>query len=149
MLSVRLNVVCSNIMTKLCSVTLLHAFQKGRCFLVTLKKVDFMCLTTKVIDDMNYINFDCLIDIIVGGNFVVLHQSQGCTLPSNQVAIVYCIASNHSSSCKYQWRNSDGDVGVNSPVLYVNKPGVYRCTVHCGGQQCFSRSINVLEGKEQ
>ena len=68
--------------------------------------------------------------LILGGNFVVLHQSLSCTLPRNQVAVIYCIASNHSCLYKYQWRNSEGEVGVNSPVLFVKKPGVYKCTVY-------------------
>ena len=43
----------------------------------------------------------------------------------------------------------NGEVGMASPVIYVSRPGVYRCTVHASeriGQSCLSKSIHVGEG---
>ena len=64
------------------------------------------------------------------------------------VVPLYCIASHHSLQYTYTWDNLDGEVGMHSPILYVNKPGVYRCTIDDDlGNQCFSRSIVISEGK--
>ena len=67
--------------------------------------------------------------------------SKGTVVP------LFCIASHHSSSYTYKWDNLNGEVGMHSPILYANKPGVYRCTVDDDlGHICYSKSISVTEG---
>ena len=56
-------------------------------------------------------------------------------MDSGQVVPLFCISPKHSLlDCRYEWRNLSGEIGFNSPVIYANKPGVYRCSVHCSGQ---------------
>ena len=46
---------------------------------------------------------------------------------------LYC---HHSLSYEYAWDNLSGNVGMHSPVLYVNKPGVYHCSVTDNQKRC-------------
>ena len=61
---------------------------------------------------------------------------------------LHCVASKHCFDYKYEWDNIDGRVGVDSPVLYVNKVGTYRCKVTnmIDSAQCRSASVSVYEG---
>ncbi len=59
---------------------------------------------------------------------------------------LFCIASGHSIAYTYNWSNTDGDVGIDSTVLYVARTGTYSCTVDNGIQQCRSHAITVVEG---
>ena len=58
---------------------------------------------------------------------------------------LFCIAAGHNLSYKYQWERGDDKVGVNSPVLWVNEIGLYRCTISNGNVDCFSGVISVTD----
>ena len=81
-------------------------------------------------------------------DFSVVHQSEGnYCLPPRGTIPLYCVASHHSLSYVYERDNLCGDVGMHSPVVYVNKPGVYRCSVTDNQKRrCYSKSITVNEG---
>lgn len=86
--------------------------------------------------------FSCL------DNFCVVHQSSACTMAPGETILLYCVSSQHTSSTDYLWSNESGDVGMNSPVLYVNKPGIYRCVVSNKRRRLgpvYSRTISVTE----
>ena len=61
---------------------------------------------------------------------------------------LFCIASHHCSKYRYHWDNLKGNIGLFGPVVYVQKSGVYRCTVENrqSGAKCRSRSITVKDG---
>ena len=47
----------------------------------------------------------------------------------------------------YEWMCEGVKVGVSSPVLYVNKPGVYQCQVtNTDGSSISTRKSDVLPG---
>lgn len=81
------------------------------------------------------------------GKLCILHQS-----PMNVVLIgstpLFCVANGHKLDYQYQW-SKDGatEVGTNSPVLWVNKAGVYKCTVRSGLKIALSNIIDVVQGK--
>lgn len=83
--------------------------------------------------------------LIFAEEFSVVHQSTSKSFISDsEVATLYCVASKHSLGFKYTWENDHGVVGVNSPVVFANKTGVYRCTVtNATGDKCFSKNIVV------
>lgn len=58
---------------------------------------------------------------------------------------LYCIATDHNLMYKYQWERANEKIGVNSPVVWVNQVGDYRCTVSNGTTQCFSEVIHVSD----
>ena len=49
----------------------------------------------------------------------------------------------------YQWETINEKVGANSPEVWVDKVGEYRCTLSNGTTQCFSEVIHVsfFDGK--
>ena len=59
---------------------------------------------------------------------------------------IYAIASGHSLDYKYKWDNVTSDLAGNTPVMWVNEPGSYRCTVthNAKNAQCFSHVITVV-----
>ncbi len=68
-----------------------------------------------------------------------------CSAPGDVIPL-YCIASGHSTTYTYDWSNTDGLVGVNSPVYYATRAGTYRCSVSDGSRVCSSKAIVVPEG---
>lgn len=64
-------------------------------------------------------------------------------LPPNTTIPIYCVVSGHSLYDDYKWDCVDRIVPGNTPVLWVNVPGVYRCRITRGGQVCSSAVIIV------
>lgn len=60
---------------------------------------------------------------------------------------IYAIASAHSLDYICKWDNVSGDLAGNTPVMWVNKAGSYRCTVthNARNSECFSHVINVFD----
>lgn len=56
---------------------------------------------------------------------------------------IYCVASSHSLDDEYEWDRVDMKLPGNSPVMWVNVPGAYRCKIVRGGVTCASKVINV------
>ena len=66
---------------------------------------------------------------------------------------LYCVASTHSVAHSYQWENSGATLSGSTPVLWVNKTGVYKCTVKgpkdssplecCSGEITVHGTINI------
>ena len=75
--------------------------------------------------------------------FGVLHRSNNAVLTEGTCVPLYCIAADHSLMYTYKWECLDEKVGVNSPVVWVDKVGEYRCTVSNGITQCFSEVVHV------
>ena len=76
----------------------------------------------------------------------IAHQTRGRIMWVVGVTeVIFCIASPYTLECSYCWSNAHGPVGVDSPVLYVKLPGVYKCTVKYTGHQVTSDEI-VVEG---
>ena len=65
-------------------------------------------------------------------------------LNSNKMDLLYCVATTHSLKHTYTWKE---DTISFSPVLWVNKPSAYRCTVKESDgpscQECLSTEINL------
>lgn len=59
--------------------------------------------------------------------------------------VLFCIPSPYTLECSFLWSNAHGPVGVDSPVLYIKLPGIYKCTVKCAGSEVTSNEI-VVEG---
>ena len=79
--------------------------------------------------------------------FKVVHQSGKTTIKDENIVPLFCIASNHSLLHVYSWEKvGTGKVGVDSPVLWLNVPGEYRCTVSSVGEQCYTDNIAVVKG---
>ena len=79
-------------------------------------------------------------------SFCIVHQSPTeHTLAIGEVVALFCVASQHSFRLKYTWDNMNGEVGINSPICFANKSGVYRCTVESDGRKCYSKSIFITE----
>jgi hypothetical protein len=83
------------------------------------------------------------------GHFQVTHQSPpNVYLPEEEQAVaLYCVASNHTVLHSYQWENSGEALSGSTPVLWVNKEGIYKCTVKesedSSSPECSSREISV------
>jgi tRNA A-37 threonylcarbamoyl transferase component Bud32 len=71
----------------------------------------------------NFIATDGQLSICHQSDPVLLMRSNNCVFP------IFCLASNHTLKASYEWSCEGVRVGVSSPVLYVNKPGVYQCLV--------------------
>ena len=91
----------------------------------------------------------CVCVCFAVGDFQVVHQSPpDVHLPDWEEAVpLYCVASTHSLAHTYQWENSGEAITGSTPVLWVNKPGVYKCTIK-GPEvscpvECCSRGITV------
>lgn len=86
------------------------------------------------------------------GPLQILHQSPG-TVPlerDSKAVPLYCIASKHSQQYEYEWSKSGLQVGYNSSILWINRPGLYRCKVrhYISTEECVSKLIRVRkEGK--
>ena len=78
----------------------------------------------------------------LGERFRVVHQSDKCIL-SGDVVPLFCVASGHSTTYKYCWSNSSGDVGMFGPVLFAAKPGLYRCTIENKLTDATCKSSNI------
>ena len=94
---------------------------------------------------LQMVNFE-----INAGVHMVVHQSTAKQLlhGKDDVIPLYCVASQHSLSTSYEWDNVAGPVGINSPVIYVTKPGTYRCVVSdAGGKVAYARNIVVTRGE--
>ena len=86
----------------------------------------------------------------------MIHQSPpNVHLPEGEQAIpLYCVASTHSVAHSYGWEKSGVALPGSTPVLWVNKTGVYKCTVKesedvlaqecCSGEITVHGTINVL-----
>ena len=55
---------------------------------------------------------------------------------------IYCVTSNHSLDV-YEWDQVDIKIPGNSPVMWVNVPGVYRCKNIRDGFTCTFKVMNV------
>ena len=76
----------------------------------------------------------------------IAHQTQDRIVWTAGVTeVLFCVASPYTLECSYSWRNAHGPVGVDSPVLYVKLPGVYKCTVKSAGSEVTSDEI-VVQG---
>ena len=79
----------------------------------------------------------------------VVHQSPPIVyLPKGEQAIpLYCVASNHTVLNCYRWESSGVSLPGSSPVLWVQKAGVYKCSIKemedASSPQCVSRDIAV------
>ena len=90
-----------------------------------------------------YKNLMCICSIDM---FRVIHQTTDTVTTEGRCVPLFCVATNHSLSYTYQWESiSDGKIGANSPVLWVNKAGSYKCTVSNGSIQCYSELITVAD----
>ena len=75
---------------------------------------------------------------------MVVHQSKDTHMEYHKCMPLFCIASGHNMSYIYEWEKVKvGPVGADSPVLWVDSPGLYSCTVTNGMEKCFSRSMRV------
>ena len=95
-----------------------------------------------------HVNNACIqLDIGFAGHFQVVHQSApDLRLPEEERAVpLYCVASTHTILHKYQWENCGTALSCSSPVLWVNKAGVYKCIVKDAEEsmECCSREISV------
>ena len=83
------------------------------------------------------------------GHFQVAHQSPPIVyLPEGEQAVaLYCVASNHTVLHSYQWENSGVALSGSTPVLWVNKEGIYKCTLKesddSSSSECCSNKIYV------
>jgi len=77
----------------------------------------------------------------------VIHQSPAEVMltQEEQTIPLYCIASGHCLEYTYRWNLSGRHTGVNSPVCWVNQPGLYQCRVehHIMQDECSSHLIVV------
>ena len=62
------------------------------------------------------------------------------TLPVKDTIPLYCIVSKHGLDDVYQWLH---DQQANTPVLWINLPGVYSCSVTRESRVCKSNAISV------
>ena len=77
-------------------------------------------------------------------SFSVVYQSKDTVLASGQCCPLVCVASGHKLSYIYEWNKvNDGSVGADSPVLWVNTSGIYRCKVSDAGTHCYSNNVRV------
>lgn len=77
------------------------------------------------------------------GTLVILHQSSKTVLGEDNP--IYCVASGHSVKYLYSWKYGGHSIGLNSPVLWPSKPGMYSCRVVDGLKTCSSSVIEVVE----
>ena len=83
------------------------------------------------------------------GVFVIVHQSPGTVYLKQDGSSVplYCVATTHSLKHTYTWKEDTTSLSASSPVLWVNKPGAYRCTVKESDgpscRECVSTEINL------
>ena len=69
-------------------------------------------------------------------------------LPEGEQAMpLFCVSSTHSLTHIYLWHESGVALPGSTPVLWVNKTGVYKCTVResegSSALECCSREITV------
>ena len=80
-------------------------------------------------------------------DFRVLWQSHPTQVVSSfkEALPLYCISSAHNS-CTYHWKDVEDSSRqfTASPVVYVNKSGVYQCTVMCGTSKVSAKLISVV-----
>lgn len=80
------------------------------------------------------------------GSFRVVHQTTGeVSLTSGAVVPLFCIASGHNLCLNYKWsklgQHEDCCLG-NTPVMWVDSPGIYRCQVSSQtAETCFSSNM--------
>ena len=69
----------------------------------------------------------------------VIVQSDGNAIP------LYCVASAHCIEYKYEWQVGGQHTGCNSPILWINTPGLYRCRVRhrIRQEECVTELIRV------
>ena len=85
----------------------------------------------------------CMTFLFSQGMLVVIHQSPRNVLLEGGMVPLYCVVSGHSLECNYSWSQGSEDVGVNSPVLWVNKRGMYKRSITLGLRNCMSALIEV------
>ncbi len=78
----------------------------------------------------------------------MVHQTPCSIKLDNTPVPIFSVASGHQLDYVYTWRQSGRVVGNNSPVLWVDTPGVYQCTcTSCssveGPRSCSSREITI------
>ncbi len=79
------------------------------------------------------------------GALTVAYQSpRHVSMKRDDVAIpIYCVASRHTLDITYRWQCGGSEIGANSPVFWVWRPGTYSCTVTKGLRICLSTLITV------
>ena len=78
----------------------------------------------------------------------IIHQSPSVVLLPKSVrecVPLYAVASCHKPEYTYTWNRSGVSIGTNSPVLWINESGLYRCTVKSNVRtdECTTKLIRV------
>ena len=63
-------------------------------------------------------------------------------LPTKKTIPIYCVVSGHCVYDEYAWDCVDVRIPGNTPILWVNMLGAYRCRI-TRGQVCYSAIIVV------
>ena len=66
----------------------------------------------------------CILALYADKLLVVSQSSSVELLKCDEAMPVFYIASNHSLQLDYQWYKGDNEIGVSSPVVYVNREGM-------------------------
>ena len=74
---------------------------------------------------------------------VVQRSTSPLVLSTKKAIPIYCVVSGHCIYDEYAWDCIDKRIPGNTPVLWVNLPGAYRCRITRGGQVCYSAIIVV------
>ena len=71
------------------------------------------------------------------GPFNIIHQSPSKILLLGTESIpLFCVASEHSLDIQYKWNSVKKEIPGNSPVLWINSPGMYLCVITAGRYSC-------------
>lgn len=86
--------------------------------------------------------------VVHSGSFRIIHHSPSLVCLEDHGAIpLYCFTSSHSLDYDYQWEDVNGRIPWSTPVLWVDKAGIYHCTVTQPGTSTSFHGFTV-EGTE-
>lgn len=84
------------------------------------------------------------------GSFRVIHQTTATVISKGSVVPIFCVVPNHSLGTTYQWSKHGAMKHKfldNTPVMWVDEPGIYRCQVEQRGMDVvYSADIVVKAG---
>ena len=79
------------------------------------------------------------------GPFRVISQTTEALVTEGSVIPLFCVATGHNLKYTYKWSTLDQPLSGNTPVMWVNSPGVYRCQVSNKKESCYSANIIVTK----
>lgn len=91
------------------------------------------------------IEFLCILIYFIVSDLFIAYESPKLLVVNNfkNAVALYCVSSLHSTS-EYCWSVvGDKSKFPSTPVLYVNKGGLYQCTVSNDGQEVHGKIITV------